>query len=277
MPPSPRSSPRCAAASGVPVLEAFVDVHGPYVDDVASVSGDAVVVPLLLAPGYHVHVDIARAVAPPPPPSRRALGPSPLLTSLLMDRLRAAGARPGDAVVLAAAGSSDDASDVSVRAAPRPCRSPGAARDRCLRSASRTPSSPTRSRGSAPSPSRVVVASYLLATGHFHRRMLAAGADLVTAPLLDEASPTPGWWSWCETVSTASRGPGSDFPSRPRRFGLRFLSVIGGRLSMQATGFATDGVVDTLDAVSRLPPEPTRMPVCSSWRHTSRTSPLRRP
>ena len=38
---------------------------------------------------------------------------------------------------------------------------------------------------------RVVVASYLLATGHFHRRILAAGADLVTAPLLDGGEPDP--------------------------------------------------------------------------------------
>jgi hypothetical protein len=36
-----------------------------------------------------------------------------------------------------------------------------------------------------------VVASYLLATGHFHRRILDAGADLVTAPLLGEGSPDP--------------------------------------------------------------------------------------
>ena len=89
------------AASSAPVLDAFVDVHGPYVADVvASVSGGAVVVPLLLAPGYHVRVDIARAAAPwssavRPPSARRRCS-----RRLLMDRLRAAGARPGDAVVL---------------------------------------------------------------------------------------------------------------------------------------------------------------------------------
>ena len=31
---------------------------------------------------------------------------------------------------------------------------------------------------------RVVVAAYLLATGHFHGRLLQAGADLVTDPLV---------------------------------------------------------------------------------------------
>ncbi len=35
----------------------------------------------------------------------------------------------------------------------------------------------------ADGPARVVVASYLLAPGFFHDRVLAAGADLVTAPL----------------------------------------------------------------------------------------------
>ena len=34
--------------------------------------------------------------------------------------------------------------------------------------------------------SRVVVASYLLAPGHFHDKLAGAGADLVTAPLLPD-------------------------------------------------------------------------------------------
>jgi sirohydrochlorin ferrochelatase len=33
---------------------------------------------------------------------------------------------------------------------------------------------------------RVVVAAYLLAPGHFHDKLDAAGADLVTAPLLPD-------------------------------------------------------------------------------------------
>jgi sirohydrochlorin ferrochelatase len=33
---------------------------------------------------------------------------------------------------------------------------------------------------------RVVVASYLLAPGHFHDKLAGAGADLVTAPLLPD-------------------------------------------------------------------------------------------
>jgi sirohydrochlorin ferrochelatase len=34
---------------------------------------------------------------------------------------------------------------------------------------------------------RVVVASYLLAPGHFHDKLAGAGADAVTAPLLPDA------------------------------------------------------------------------------------------
>ena len=36
---------------------------------------------------------------------------------------------------------------------------------------------------------RIVVASYLLAPGHFHDRVLASGADDVTDPLLDDGPP----------------------------------------------------------------------------------------
>ena len=37
---------------------------------------------------------------------------------------------------------------------------------------------------------RVAVASYLLAPGHFHRRLQATGADVVTAPLLPHPAMT---------------------------------------------------------------------------------------
>ena len=73
--------------------------------------GDAVagvVVPLLLAAGYHVHVDIAQAVADRPDVrSTGALGPDDLLVDVLVERLEAAGAQRGGPVVLAPAGSSD--------------------------------------------------------------------------------------------------------------------------------------------------------------------------
>ncbi|MGA8209812.1 MAG: CbiX/SirB N-terminal domain-containing protein [Nocardioidaceae bacterium] len=182
-------------AAEVPVLEAYVDVHGPYVADVvAAAEGNAVVVPLLLAAGYHVRVDIARAVAPWPAASvSQALGPDPRLTSLLLDRMAQAGVRPGDAVVLAAAGSSDDAADASVRAAAHGLAHAWGASVTVAYGAARGPRvacEVARTR-IAHSDRRVVLVSYLLATGHFHRRLLRTGADVVTAPLLDEGAPDP--------------------------------------------------------------------------------------
>ncbi|MCQ7029814.1 CbiX/SirB N-terminal domain-containing protein, partial [Escherichia coli] len=88
-----------------------VDVQPPTVVDVVAglaASGQAaVVVPLLLSGGYHVHVDIAGAVAGSARTvAARPLGPDPRLVAVLHDRLLRAGADPGDpltAVVLAAA------------------------------------------------------------------------------------------------------------------------------------------------------------------------------
>ena len=113
---------------GVEVLEAYVDVHGPEVAEVVAglpvAHGDAVagvVVPLLLAAGYHVHVDIAQAVADRADVrSTGALGPDDLLVDVLVERLEAAGAERGGVVVLAPAGSSDaraqvDSADMAAR------------------------------------------------------------------------------------------------------------------------------------------------------------------
>lgn len=67
-----------------------------------------VVVPLLLAAGYHVRVDIPHMLAVAPhalltPP----LGPDPLLAVALLSRAQEAGAGTATALVVAAAGSSD--------------------------------------------------------------------------------------------------------------------------------------------------------------------------
>lgn len=177
-------------AAGVPVAEAHVDVHGPYLADVAPRHAAAVVVPLLLAAGYHAHVDIARVVDRHAAAAQAdALGPDPRITALLRDRLHEAGLRPGDVVVLAAAGSSDDRADASVqRTADDLSRALGTPVSIGY-GAARTPriaDEVARLRWLRPG-NRVVLCSYLLATGHFHRRVLAAGADVVTEPLLSGA------------------------------------------------------------------------------------------
>ena len=84
------------------------DVHVARLDSspesVFAALDAAVVVPLLLAGGFHAGPDVHRVVrehdvVTPP------LGPDPLLVDVLVDRLTEVGARPGDDVVLAAVGS----------------------------------------------------------------------------------------------------------------------------------------------------------------------------
>ena len=142
---------------------AFVDVLGPSPAEVLRDSGrPTVLVPAFLASGYHVHADVPREVADSGHPAvavTRALGPDPVLARVLLHRLSAAGWKPGDAVVLAAAGSSDPRAlgDARVPDVVAGLRAAGAR--------------------------RVFVASYLLADGLFHARLADAGADGVAAPL----------------------------------------------------------------------------------------------
>src|SRR5439155_17113235 len=79
---------------------------GDVVRRITASGRGAVVVPLLLSGGYHVHVDIGRATSGEHAVSAGALGPDPRLARVLLDRLGEAGAGAGDAVVIAAAGSS---------------------------------------------------------------------------------------------------------------------------------------------------------------------------
>lgn len=107
----------------VEVVEAFVDVQDPRIDDVldAIAPGEgltAVVVPILLAGGYHVHVDIASAVARRPDViAASPLGPDPRLIDIVVQRLSELGTDGSDAIVLAAAGSSDPRSQSDTQAA----------------------------------------------------------------------------------------------------------------------------------------------------------------
>lgn len=177
-----------AARPDLDVRDAFVDVQEPEVGDVvreALTAGQVVVVPLLLSAGFHVHVDIAEAVSDPHAAASGALGPDDRLVEVLVERLVEAGAGAGDAVVLAAAGSSDR-------------RAVDAVEEVASALTARWPHGPvTVGYGSAASPTvpqavvaardagaaRVVLAAYLLAPGFFHDRLMAAGADVVTAPL----------------------------------------------------------------------------------------------
>ncbi|GHF54142.1 hypothetical protein GCM10018790_35020 [Kitasatospora xanthocidica] len=146
-----------------------------------------ILVPLLLGTGYHVRVDIPAALASaglPPECLTPALGPHPLLTEALADRLTGSGA-PADApVVLAGAGSSDptalaDTERMAHLLATRLGRPVTPAH---LSAATPTPPQAVAALQAAGHP-RVALATYLLSPGFFARRAAGAGATWTAAPL----------------------------------------------------------------------------------------------
>ena len=178
----------------VPVLEAYVDVHGPEVAEVVAalpaggrVAG--VVVPLLLGGGYHVHVDIARAVAGRGDVlATPALGPDDRLVDLVLNRLADAGAAPGCAVVLAPAGSSDPRAQADSAETGRRLQARWGGPVTLGYAAGPVPSVADAVRSArAVVRGPVAVASYLLAPGYFQGRLEQAGADVVTGPLAPDS------------------------------------------------------------------------------------------
>ncbi|WP_336208787.1 sirohydrochlorin chelatase [Nonomuraea sp. LPB2021202275-12-8] len=175
------------ARAGHRVELSYLEISSPLLSEVLpAVPGPVVVVPLLLAGGYHVHIDLPNVIAEHRPDALIAarLGPHPLLTTALARRLVRAGLRATDAVILGAAGSSDPAGLADVRAAAHRLAVRLA---RPVTAAFASAGTPTLEEAmdrlrSGPA-ARVAVASYLLAPGYFHSRMVAAGADLVSAPL----------------------------------------------------------------------------------------------
>lgn len=180
------------ALPGVDVREAYVDVHGPFLADVlaeipvAEHGRSAVVVPLLLAAGYHVYHDIAEAIAERPdvvaaPP----LGPDERLTAVVLDRLREAHVSQGATLVLAAAGSSDPRSQADTETAAEMLRGTWGGPVRVAFAAGHAPSvaDAVRSARNYGEDGTVAVASFLLAPGVFQTRLSEAGADVVTSAL----------------------------------------------------------------------------------------------
>lgn len=183
------------------IRDGFVDVQRPNIDDLLDGLGSerrAVAVPLLLSAGYHVHVDLAEALAPTQGRVvlADALGPDDRLVTVLARRLQESGVRDSDVIVLAAAGSSDARAVDDCREVGRRLAS---ALDRevvvgFLSAAEpRLPDAVVGARASAAraSGARVVVSSYLLAPGYFQDLVEASGADVVTSPLLlpDDTPP----------------------------------------------------------------------------------------
>ncbi|MBM2616511.1 sirohydrochlorin chelatase [Actinoplanes sp. LDG1-06] len=167
------------ARRGIDVRLAYVDVQQPRVAEVVPLVPDAVVVPLLLSAGHHVRVDIADAVAGTSIPVTRPLGPDDVLLESLVRHLPRA-----DAVVLAAAGSSDPAWRADVEALAGRLGAAGVGF--VSGPGRRVPDivAGLRAQGAR----TIAVAAYLLADGLFYRSLRKAGADHVTPPLcLDPA------------------------------------------------------------------------------------------
>jgi sirohydrochlorin ferrochelatase len=169
---------------------AFVDVLGPTPSEVLSgVSGSdrAVVVPAFLSRGYHVRRDLPAHVAASGHPDvvvTPALGPSTEIARIVAQRLVESGWRPGDSVLLAAAGTSDRRARADLRTTTRLLSKLTRSRVDLAFAATGSPAvheavDKARRRAGR----RVVVASYLLADGLFQERLRGCGADLVTPPL----------------------------------------------------------------------------------------------
>lgn len=190
---------------GVAVSGGFVDVQQPDVaDSLARLVGlqRAVVVPLLLSAGYHVHVDLSREIAVArramgstsiATSLARALGPDDRLVAILAGRLHEAGLRSTDSVVMAAAGSSDpravaDCAEMARRLAVCLGRE---VRLGFISAATPRLGDAVEDARAAASGGRVVISSYLLAPGYFAELAGRAGADVVTSPLLAEGHEPP--------------------------------------------------------------------------------------
>lgn len=176
-----------AVRSGLDVVEAYVDedVQRPGLTEVLSESGPAVVVPVLLSAGYHVHHDIARAVAGAGQEvvAARPLGPDEVLVDVLAERLDGV---EGHDIILAAAGSSDERAGNDVRwTATRLGARLGCDVSSAFVTADvpRVDDAVANLKGQG---RRVAIASYVLAPGHFHDVLHAQPADLVTGPLLPD-------------------------------------------------------------------------------------------
>ncbi|NRQ50334.1 sirohydrochlorin chelatase [Aeromicrobium stalagmiti] len=178
-------------AQDLDVVDAFVDVQVPRIAEVVGeTAGPRGVVPLMLAYDRPVSVDIVQASHLDPAVTVTApLGPDWVLAEVGVRRLFEAGARAGDTIVLAADAAIDDRAVSDVGKAARLLSAVWGGRvhvgtlggpDTPLADAVDV----ARAYGK-----RVVVSTYLLTPGATHDAIVAAGADVVTEPLLDGGPP----------------------------------------------------------------------------------------
>jgi sirohydrochlorin ferrochelatase len=201
-----RSRAAARGLAGVDVRAAFLDHCAPSLPQALSAVADrggCVVVPLLLTDAYHSKSDIPAqlAAARQDVSCADTLGPHPLLLDALERRLTEAGvaaadraARADTSVVLAAAGSSDRAANATGAALAARWQARGGWRAVVPAYASAAGPRPGEAVGalragghSGQHRGPVVVATYLLAPGHFADKIrdaaLGAGASAVSPAL----------------------------------------------------------------------------------------------
>ncbi|WP_375490589.1 sirohydrochlorin chelatase [uncultured Jatrophihabitans sp.] len=172
-----------AARPDVAVELCFLDVLAPRLPQtLADLDGaPAVVVPVLLSTGYHVRSDIPSAVAAHPEMRvARHLGPHPLLTDVLVDRLAPLRGDPASVVLVGAGSSRAEAAGELDGAAQLLAQRVG------LSVTTATMADPLRE-VLAKAPQPLHVATYLLAPGTFTDTLQAAATGVdgvqVAAPL----------------------------------------------------------------------------------------------
>lgn len=185
-PQGPRVVERLASAAAdrldVPVHVGYVDVVGPTVHEaLREIPGEVVALPAFLAAGYHVRVDLPAQISG----AGRGgdvtvtdpLGPAPEITEALVRRLADAGWRPGEPVLFAAAGSSDERAQDDVRTAADRL---GLRCGQNLAPSYVTTASPATAEVCGPDD---FIAPYLLAPGLFHRRLSRLPVSGVAEPI----------------------------------------------------------------------------------------------
>ena len=170
---------------GRAVHVAWVDIEPVQLAETLAEVGDCVLVPCFLAAGYHATHDVPEAVASVPHEVLVAPHLNGALDGVLLDRVREAGG-PGDAVVLAAAGSKSPVATAEVDAtAARLSRALGVP----VTVGNIYQSEPSVSDAVAAASGDVLVLPYALAPGLWGERIAGLGAR-VAAPLGDHEGVT---------------------------------------------------------------------------------------
>ena len=193
-----------ATRPDVDVRVGFLEHGPPHLRELVA-TGD-VVVPLLLASGYHALVDLPEQA--PGADVTRAVGPDPRLATALADRLGEAGYDGHAPVLLAAAGSADERALAVVRTAARQLAS--------LLGTTVTAAFVSAGEPRVADQQPAVVASYLVAAGAFQDALVASGAAVVAAPLGDHpavANTVLVRYDECVQRRSAGQTPGRTAPA----------------------------------------------------------------